>query len=376
MTDIIQNMQNQLDKNIQTHNEELIHKYNIIHELTYEIQDKNHTILNMTKTINSLRSQLVNAETQIKEQDIEINQKQQNIMKFGEQLRNAYEKDRQQSKQLKEQNEQLMNKTEQLKQKDSLLETKNNEIKTQNENIKNNKIKITSLNKQIGSIEVELSQKRDHLLIYSAFQRCPKNLSNAISTIKLPGVEAFEAPCNSTGWMTIQKRFNFSESFNRTWNSYKQGFGDIRGEFFLGLEKLHQMTKAQPHELLIQLKDPYGKIAYAHYNKFQIGSEKESYYLKSLGNFTGNTKNALSYNLGMKFTTYDRDNDMQVNNCAKILLGGWWFNECGQSLPNRNFNFSISYALDSIFWPIFVGDKWRNYMSDIDAEIMIKPKNY
>ncbi|KAH8322643.1 hypothetical protein KR059_002142, partial [Drosophila kikkawai] len=155
-------------------------------------------------------------------------------------------------------------------------------------------------------------------------------LSNGISRIKLPGAEAFEAPCNSTGWMTIQKRFDGSENFIRNWNSYKQGFGDIKGEFFLGLEKLHQMTKAQPHELLIQLKDPYGNRTYAHYDNFQIGSENESYNLKSLGNFSGTNIDALSHNLGMKFSTYDRDNDMMVNNCAEILLGGWWFNNCGQ----------------------------------------------
>ncbi|KAH8322642.1 hypothetical protein KR059_002143, partial [Drosophila kikkawai] len=154
--------------------------------------------------------------------------------------------------------------------------------------------------------------------------------SNGISTIKLPGTEAFEAPCNSTGWMTIQKRFDGSENFNRTWNSYKQGFGDIKGEFFLGLEKLHQMTKAHPHELLIQLKDLYGNITYAHYDNFQIGSENESYYLKSYGNFSGTSINGFSYNLGMKFTTFDRDNDKLVTNCANHLLGGWWFNKCGE----------------------------------------------
>ncbi|XP_070141034.1 angiopoietin-related protein 4-like [Drosophila kikkawai] len=316
---------------------------------------------------------------ELKESEGKVNNMTDIIQHLQSQLENALEKYKQQSKQLKEQieqftqqNEQLMNKTEQLKQKDTLLVSKNNEIKTQSENIKNNEIKISFLNKQIGSIEVELSQKRDHLLIYSAFQRCPKSLSNGISRIKLPGAEAFEAPCNSTGWMTIQKRFDGSENFNRTWNSYKQGFGDIRGEFFLGLEKLHQITKAQPHELIIQLRDINGNSSYAHYNNFQIGSENESYTLKSLGNFSGTSFNGLRVHLGMKFSTYDQDNDMlDNNNCAEHDLGGWWFNDCGESSLNGKY---YKY----IFWPIFVGGQWKNNVNIfyVYAEMMIKPKNY
>ena len=35
------------------------------------------------------------------------------------------------------------------------------------------------------------------------------------------------------------------------------------------------------------------------------------------------------YHNGMKFTTYDQDNDLLwIGNCANARRGGWWYNSC------------------------------------------------
>ncbi|XP_033149845.1 ficolin-1 [Drosophila busckii] len=101
-----------------------------------------------------------------------------------------------------------------------------------------------------------------------------------IQTLRLPGAEAFQVSCDSMiasgGWTVIQRRMDGSVSFNRTWEEYRNGFGDLRTEFWLGLEKLHLMTKFQPHELYIKLEDFKNETHYAHYSNFSVGNESQS----------------------------------------------------------------------------------------------------
>ncbi|ALC39836.1 maker532 [Drosophila busckii] len=110
---------------------------------------------------------------------------------------------------------------------------------------------------------------------------------NDIQTIRVPGAEAFQVSCDSkfagNGWTVIQRKVDGSVNFTRTWDEYKNGFGDLRANFWLGLEKLHLMTKFRPHELYIQLEDFKNETRYARYTNFTIGSEAQYYELISSG---------------------------------------------------------------------------------------------
>lgn len=177
----------------------------------------------------------------------------------------------------------------------------------------------------------ELEEKLTKCSFESRVSSCLANKTEVQET-KVYDLKTFPTPCDSDlagpGWTVVQRRKDGSENFNRSWDDYRLGFGDPQGEFFLGLEKLHLLTKAQPHELFIYMKIFENETAYARYDKFLIGNETESFQIKSLGKYTGTAGNALRAHNGMKFTTIDRDNDLSELNCASEWSSGWWFRKC------------------------------------------------
>jgi len=215
-----------------------------------------------------------------------------------------------------------------IKVQEDVVDKKDALIKKQNADITTSKKEINGLSYKLKSISEELNEVTDDLLKSNGTDRCPSGGLGGIYKVKPRGLKHFAVPCNATGWMTIQRRFNGSVDFARSWQEYKNGFGNINGEFFLGLEKIHQMTAAVPHELYIKIGMFYGSTSYIHYDNFQIGSESESYALKSLGASEGPAGDSLSYNLNDKFSTYDRDNDKARGNCAVDHAGGWWYKAC------------------------------------------------
>ena len=64
-----------------------------------------------------------------------------------------------------------------------------------------------------------------------------------------------------------------------------RGFGNLKGEFWLGPDKIHRLTK-QRSRLRVDLEDTTGKIAYAVYDLFGVASENSKYKL-SLGTYSG-----------------------------------------------------------------------------------------
>ncbi|XP_053696517.1 angiopoietin-related protein 2-like [Sabethes cyaneus] len=137
------------------------------------------------------------------------------------------------------------------------------------------------------------------------------------------------------GWTVIQNRYDGSVDFFRGWDQYEEGFGDMHGEFWLGLRKIHELTYAKPHKLHVVTEDIDGTVAVAKYSRFQIGDAKSKYFLKSLGRFSGTGGDSLTvYHKGMKFSTFDSDNDKDFQSCARQHQGAWWYNTCGSSNLN------------------------------------------
>ncbi|MPC14251.1 Fibrinogen C domain-containing protein 1-B [Portunus trituberculatus] len=69
------------------------------------------------------------------------------------------------------------------------------------------------------------------------------------------------------GWTVIQRRQSqrVQENFARDWSSYREGFGELRGEMWLGLEALHLLTHSAHYELRVDMVDYELGRKYAHY---------------------------------------------------------------------------------------------------------------
>ena len=109
-------------------------------------------------------------------------------------------------------------------------------------------------------------------------------------TINPDGLGAFDVFCDQTtaggGWTVFQKRMNGSIDFYRDWADYKRGFGNLNGEFWLGLDKIHRLTSSGGYKLRVDLEDFAGNAVYAEYHSFEVKSEGTKYQL-SIGNYSG-----------------------------------------------------------------------------------------
>ncbi|XP_038068774.1 angiopoietin-2-like [Patiria miniata] len=72
------------------------------------------------------------------------------------------------------------------------------------------------------------------------------------------------------GYIVFQRRLDGSVSFNRTWQEYAEGFGDLTGEFWLGNQKLRSLTGNGEWELVITLRAFDGEEARVRYEKFGL----------------------------------------------------------------------------------------------------------
>ncbi|XP_066128828.1 angiopoietin-related protein 6 [Saccopteryx bilineata] len=159
------------------------------------------------------------------------------------------------------------------------------------------------------------------------------------------------------GWTVIQRRQDGSINFFTTWQHYKVGFGQPDGEYWLGLEPVHQLTSRGDYELLVLLEDWGGRGARARYDGFSLEPESDHYRLR-LGQYHGDAGDSLSWHNDKPFSTVDRDRDSYSGNCALYHRGGWWYHACAHSNLNgvwhRGGHYRNRYQ-DGVYWAEFRG---------------------
>lgn len=135
------------------------------------------------------------------------------------------------------------------------------------------------------------------------------------------------------GWAILQRRVSpFNLSFNRNWEDYRTGFGNLTGEFWLGNDNIHRLA-ATPVSFRVELHEGGNKL-YAKYENFVVAGADDKYRW-NMDSYSGNLSNAIygqhwqatHIQRGMQFSTPDQDNDACPCSCASA--SGWWLNWCG-----------------------------------------------
>ncbi|KAI8514006.1 hypothetical protein Bbelb_083300 [Branchiostoma belcheri] len=155
-------------------------------------------------------------------------------------------------------------------------------------------------------------------------------------------VEPFPVVCDlqdgDAAWTVIQQRnHTVEENFTRGWKDYKNGFGVIPREYWLGNDKIHKLTKDGDFRVKIHVQAFNGLVGSYQYDNFRVAGEDENYRL-ALSGFTGKAGSCMERAgadlNGMAFSTMDRDNDKASYSCAERLKGGWWYKRCSLLILN------------------------------------------
>ena len=168
------------------------------------------------------------------------------------------------------------------------------------------------------------------------------------------------------GWTVIQRRVSDSVDFNKYWNDYTFGFGDLDANFWLGLNKIKRITDSATYKLYIavQFQDAdvvsYESVRFAEYDSFSLGTSANNYQL-SVSSYNSAISTAgdslISRHNGKYFSTRDRDNDNSPPDCAGQYQSGWWFNGCLDS--NLNGVWESTGYLDTVVLPVYFGVSWK-----------------
>ncbi|XP_078667659.1 uncharacterized protein LOC144909506 [Branchiostoma floridae x Branchiostoma belcheri] len=181
------------------------------------------------------------------------------------------------------------------------------------------------------------------------------------------------------GWTVLQRRFDGSVSFDKSWRDYRDGFGDVRGEFWLGLEAIHQIVSRETHDLRVKLGDWEGKEAFELYSQFSVSNESDGYRL-GLREYSGTAGDG--FGLGQVYTMFDSPEtplDYHIGHTFKVSNTGqrWWFGNHGFTLSNLNGVYMNATALNhkvatsiSVHW-----SPWTVYNLK-SACMMVRPATF
>ena len=152
------------------------------------------------------------------------------------------------------------------------------------------------------------------------------------------------------GWIVIQRRFDGSVDFNRNWVEYRNGFGNLKTEFWLGNQFIHELTNTGEQKAMLMQGETFINRNQKQVRKgggnfpiFIVKSEAEKY--------------AFKLKAGSKGVFAELQNQPFSTTLCREYGGGWWFTGCGNIFLNGFYTKAPGLKVG-----IKLGIRWRGFI--------------
>jgi len=150
----------------------------------------------------------------------------------------------------------------------------------------------------------------------------------------------------------LMQKIDDSDDFDRFWDEFKAGFGDVHGNYWLGNDQIHQLTKDGDYKLRLDMEaehDTTSQLAWfwAEYATFIVDSEATNYTVLIDG-YSGDAGDPLSAINGTQFSTFAWYDGYYLENCADYYYGGFWHtDDCSGCYPTGGVGYFYCNTLPS-----------------------------
>jgi len=240
---------------------------------------------------------------------------------------------------------------------------------------------IKAVKKVTNDDDQVMDNPRDCAAIYSNQKAEGSQAASGVYIIYPKEGGSYEVYCDMTtdggGWTVIQRRGDYpkQEIFFLGWRDYKEGFGDVKRDFWLGNDRISVLTNQDVYNLRLDFEDFSGQKRFAEYSGFVVADESKKYRMDFDVFLRGDAGDSFTRQKGMKFSTKDQDNDVDsTRDCAKIFKGAWWYKDCRDSNLNGLYlrgDHPKQWA-QGVNWDSFRGE----YYSLKKADMKIRPTSF
>lgn len=134
---------------------------------------------------------------------------------------------------------------------------------------------------------------------------------------------------NGGGWTVVMRRSSAEFSFERFFQEYEDGFGELSGEFWYGLRLLRDLTSRTPYVMQLDMFDRANdteSTSSAYYGKFKVEGDN---YTLTLGNFSGSDPqlmdNLIQFNNRPFIAEREKQDWIDIDRCIHDFKAGWWY---------------------------------------------------